>query len=149
VLVQDARFQQLFEQYQDTVLRAARELEDAAIDFAQRRAQVGILEGSVQAARRSLDIAEVQYREGLVDFQRVLDSQRALFSQQESLATTRGGVAQSLIALYKALGGGWQPARSLPILDDETRAEMAERSNWKRLLDAPLPPASDDSPPPP
>ena len=149
VLVQDARFQQLFEQYQDTVLRAARELEDAAIDFAQRRAQVAILEESVQAARRSLDIADVQYREGLVDFQRVLDSQRALFSQQERLATTRGGVAQSLIALYKALGGGWQPARSLPIVDDETRAEMAERSNWKRLLDAPLPPASDDSQPPP
>ena len=141
VLVQDARFQQLFEQYQDTVLRAARELEDAAIGFAQRRAQVAILEESVQAARRSLDIADVQYREGLVDFQRVLDSQRALFSQQERLVTTRGGVAQSLIALYKAMGGGWQPGRSLPIVDDETRAEMADRSHWKRLLDAPLPPS--------
>ena len=139
--MQDARFQQLFEQYQDTVLRAARELEDAAIGFAQRRAQVAILEESVQAARRSLDIADVQYREGLVDFQRVLDSQRALFSQQERLVTTRGGVAQSLIALYKAMGGGWQPGRSMPIVDDETRAEMADRSNWKRLLDAPLPAA--------
>jgi multidrug efflux system outer membrane protein len=149
VLVQDARFQQFYEQYQDTVLRAARELEDAAIDFAQRRAQVAILEQSVQAARRSLDIADVQYREGLVDFQRVLDSQRALFSQQERLVTTQGGVAQSLIALFKALGGGWQPARSLPILDDETRAEMADRSNWRRLLEAPLPPAADDSQPPP
>jgi multidrug efflux system outer membrane protein len=149
VLVQDSRFQQRFEQYQDTVLRAARELEDAAIDFAQRRAQVSILEESVQAARRSLDIADVQYREGLVDYERVLDSQRALFSQQESLATTRGGVAQSLIALYKALGGGWQPGRALPIVDDQTRAEMADRSNWKRLIDAPLPPATDDSQPPP
>src|SRR4030095_12976884 len=116
VLVQDARFQQLFEQYQDTVLRAARELEDAAIDFAQRRAQVGILEESVQAARRSSDIDDGQHGEGLVDFERVLDSQRALCSQQERLATTRGGVAQSLIALYKALGGGWQPARSRAIL---------------------------------
>jgi NodT family efflux transporter outer membrane factor (OMF) lipoprotein len=149
VRVQDARFQQLFEQYQDTVLRAARELEDAAIGFAQRRAQVAILEESVQAARRSLDIADVQYREGLVDFERVLDSQRALFGQQERLVTTRGAVAQSLIALYKALGGGWQPGRSLPIVDEKTRAEMAERSNWKRLLDAPLPPASEDSQLPP
>ena len=148
VLVQDARFQQLFEQYQDTVLRAARELEDAAIGFAQRRAQVAILEESVQAARRSLDIADVQYREGLVDFQRVLDSQRALFSQQERLVTTRGGVAQSLIDLYKAMGGGWQPGRSMPIVDDETRAVMADRSRWKRLLDAPLPAADDSQPPP-
>ena len=149
VRVQDARFQQLFEQYQDTVLRAARELEDAAIGFAQRRAQVAILEESVQAARRSLDIADVQYREGLVDFERVLDSQRSLFSQQERLVTTKGGVAQSLIALYKAMGGGWQPGRSLPIVDEKTRAEMADRSYWGRMLDAPLPPADEDSQPPP
>ena len=52
-LVQDARFQQLYEQYQDTVLRAAREIEDAAIGFAQLRTQVTILDESVQAARRS------------------------------------------------------------------------------------------------
>ena len=88
--MQDARFQQLFEQYQDTVLRAARELDDAAIGFAQLATQVAILEESVQAARRSLDIADVQYREGLVDFQRVLDSQRALFSQQERLVADEG-----------------------------------------------------------
>ena len=92
VLVQDARFQQLYEQYQDTVLRAARELDDAASRFAKSRAQVDILREAVQAARRSLDIATIQYREGLVDFQRVLDSQRTLFSQQERLVTTQGGV---------------------------------------------------------
>jgi NodT family efflux transporter outer membrane factor (OMF) lipoprotein len=146
VLVQDARFQQLYEQYQGTVLSAAREVEDAAIDLAQLRAQVAILAESVQAARRSLDIATVQYQEGLVDFERVLDSQRALFSQQERLVITRGGVAQSLIALYKALGGGWQTGRTRPILDPATRDTMAERSNWKkRLLDAPLPAAPEDS----
>ena len=149
VRVQDARLQQLFEQYQDTVLRAARELEDAAVGFAQGRAQVAILEESVQAARRSLDIADVQYREGLVDFQRVLDSQRALFSQQERLVATKGAVAQSLISLYKAMGGGWQPGRSLPLVDEKTRAEMADRSYWRRMIDAPLPPADEDSQPPP
>ena len=50
----------------------------------QARAQVDILEQAVQAARRSLDIATIQYREGLVDFERVLDSQRTLFSQQDA-----------------------------------------------------------------
>jgi outer membrane protein, multidrug efflux system len=150
VLVQDARFQQLFEQFQNTVLRAARELEDAAIDFAQLRSQVTILQQSVHAARRSLDIADVQYREGLVDFERVLDSQRSLFSQQERLVLTRGGVAQSLIALYKAMGGGWHAGRSRPVVDDATRATMAERSNWKRLMDAPLPqPVASSEPTPP
>jgi outer membrane protein TolC len=138
--VQDARFQQLHEVYQDTVLRAARELDDAAVSFATNRAQVDVLEQAVHAARRSLDIATIQYQEGLVDFERVLDSQRTLFGQQDRLVTTRGDVTQSLIALYKAMGGGWQTARTRPLVDAATRGEMVERSRWQDgLLDAPLP----------
>jgi hypothetical protein len=114
VLVQDARFQQLYEVYQDTVLRAARELDDAAVAFAKGRVQIDLLNQAVTAARRSLDIATVQYREGLVDFERVLDSQRTLFTQQDRLVSNRGNVSQSLIALYKAMGGGWQAARREP-----------------------------------
>jgi multidrug efflux system outer membrane protein len=148
VLVQDARFQQLYEQYQDTVLRAAREADDAAVSFATSRAQIDILEKAVLAAKRSLDIATIQYREGLVDFQRVLDSQRTLFSQQERLVTVRGLVTQGLIALYKAMGGGWQAGRERPILDDATRKTMGERSDWKKLLSAPLPPATETLQPP-
>ena len=148
VLVQDARFQQIYEQYQDVVLRAAREMDDAAVGFAKSRVQVDILQSAVQAAARSLEIATIQYREGLVDFQRVLDSQRALFSQQERLVSTRGAVTQSLIALYKAMGGGWQPARERPVVDTATRETMGERSAWKDLLNAPLPPAAADSPSP-
>jgi len=149
VLVQDARFQQLYEQYQDVLLRAAREMDDAAVAFAKSRVQIEFLEGAVQAAVRSLEIATIQYREGMVDFQRVLDSQRTLFSQQERLVSTRGAVTQNLIALYKSLGGGWQPARARPVVDAETRETMGERSAWKELLNAPLPPAVEDSPPPP
>jgi NodT family efflux transporter outer membrane factor (OMF) lipoprotein len=148
VLVQDARFQQLHELYQDTVLRAARELDDAAVSFAKSRAQVELLEQAVQAAKRSLDIATIQFQEGLVDFERVLDSQRTLFNQQERLVTTRGSVTQSLISLYKAMGGGWQTARSRDVLDEATRASMSERSNWKELLAAPLPAATEAFPPP-
>jgi NodT family efflux transporter outer membrane factor (OMF) lipoprotein len=143
VLVQDARFQQLYEIYQDTVLRAAREIDDAAVSFATNRTQVDILDQGVQAARRSLDIATIQYREGMVDFERVLDSQRSLFSQQERLVAARGGVAQSLIALYKALGGGWQSGRSRPVLDEATRQVMERRSQWKGITAAPLPPAGE------
>jgi hypothetical protein len=88
VLVQDARFQQLYEQYQGTVLQAAREVDDAAVGFVANRDQVPLLEEAVKAARRSLDIATLQYREGMAGFERVLDSQRALFSQQERLVNT-------------------------------------------------------------
>jgi NodT family efflux transporter outer membrane factor (OMF) lipoprotein len=140
VLVQDARFQQLYEQYQEVILQAAREVDDAAVGFAKGREQIPVLAEAVKASRRSLDIAMIQYREGLTDFQRVLDSQRALFSQQERLVANRGEVAGNLIALYKALGGGWEQGRDRPLVDDATRETMGERSAWKGLLKTPLPP---------
>jgi multidrug efflux system outer membrane protein len=147
VLVEDARFQQLYEVYQDTVLKAAREMDDAAINFAKSRTQVEILRDATQAARRSLDIATIQYREGLVDFERVLDTQRSLFSQQDRLVTIQGDVAQSLVSLYKAMGGGWQVARAQPVVDDDTRKVMNGRSRWRGLLEAPLPqPGADERP---
>lgn len=139
VLVQDARFQQLYEQYQGAVLNAAREVDDAAAGFARTGAQIVLLVDGVKAARRSLDIASFQYREGLTDFQRVLDSQRSLYSQQELLATSQGSLAQNLIALYKAMGGGWEQGRSRPPVDEATRAVMERRSDWKDVLRAPLP----------
>jgi outer membrane protein TolC len=141
VLLQDARFQQLYEQYQDAVLRAAREVDDAAVGFARTREQIALLAEAVTAARRSLDLATLQYREGLVDFQRVIDSQRTFFSQQDLLASSRGALAQNLIALYKALGGGWEQGRARPVLDEATRATMDRRSDWRGILAAPLPPA--------
>ena len=146
VLLQDARFQQLYEQYQDALLRAAREVDDAAVGFAKTGEQIALLAESVQAAQRSLGIATLQYLEGLIDFERVLDSQRTLFSQQELLVTSRGSMTQSLIALYKAMGGGWEQGRTRPVLDDVTRDTMGQRSNWKGTLDAPLPAPGADTP---
>jgi NodT family efflux transporter outer membrane factor (OMF) lipoprotein len=147
VLLQDARFQQLYEQYQDAVLRAAREVDDAAVGFARTRERIALLADAVKAARRSLDLATLQYREGLVDFQRVIDSQRTFFSQQDLLVDSRGNLAQSLIAIYKAMGGGWEQGRSRPVLDDTTREAMGRRSDWKGILAAPLPPAGTDAGP--
>jgi multidrug efflux system outer membrane protein len=147
VLVQDARFQQLYEQYQNTVLRAAREVDDAAIGFTKTGEQIALLVESVKAAQRALEIATLGYREGLAGFERVLDSQRSLFGQQDILVTNRGSLIQNLIALYKAMGGGWEQGRSRPVLDDPTRETMEERSNWQGVLAAPLPPVGTDAPP--
>jgi outer membrane protein, multidrug efflux system len=147
VLLQDARFQQLYEQYQDAVLRAAREVDDAAVGFATTGEQIVLLVEGVKAAQRSLDIANLQYQEGLTDFQRVLDTQRAFFGLQEQLVSSRGSLTQNLIALFKAMGGGWEQGRSRPVIDAQTRETMGERSDWKGLLAAPLPPPGDDAQP--
>ncbi|WP_442284533.1 efflux transporter outer membrane subunit [Variovorax sp. M-6] len=149
VLVQDARFQQLYEQYQNTVLQAARDVDDASVGFTKTGEQIVLLADAVKAAQRSLEIADRQYNEGLVDFQRVLDSQRTLFSEQDQLVASRGSQSQSLITLYKAMGGGWEAARSRPVLDDATQEAMGRRSDWKGLLAAPLPAPGDAVLPPP
>ena len=81
--VQDARYQQLVINYQDTVLRAAREVEDAMIGFLQARRAEEFLSESVAAASRSVDLALIQYRDGVENYQRVIDTQTSLVSQQD------------------------------------------------------------------
>jgi NodT family efflux transporter outer membrane factor (OMF) lipoprotein len=145
VRVQDARLQQLIEQYQNAVLQAAREIDDAAISVVKTVEQQNILEESVVAARRSLDLANTLYREGYADFQRVLDAQRALFSQQESELVNQGRHVSSVVALYKGLGGGWLDTPVDVMLPKQVRDTMRQRTDWGVLLDSPLPPAGDEA----
>lgn len=106
--VEDARFRQLVLAYQETVLRANEEVEGAIVAFLREQVRVRSLQRSVAATQRAVDLALLQYEQGLIDYQRVLDTQRALVNQQDTLAESRGNVALSLIAVYKALGGGWR-----------------------------------------
>jgi NodT family efflux transporter outer membrane factor (OMF) lipoprotein len=108
IRVQDARFSQLVLQYQETVLRANEEVETAITAYLHEQERVKSLDVSASATARAVELANAQYKQGLIDFQRVLDSQRALVLQQDTLAESRGNVALNLVALYKALGGGWQ-----------------------------------------
>jgi len=134
IRVQDARFQQLLVNYQNVVLRAAQEAEDGIVSFLKTQEEVNYLVESVQAYARSVDLSQIQYREGLTDFQRVLDSQRFLAQEQDLLADTRGSEAQSLIALYKALGGGWEMREGKDFVPLKTKEEMENRTDWGRLL---------------
>jgi hypothetical protein len=108
ILAQDARFAQLVLEYQETVLRANEEVENALAGYLRQQQRVKWLDFSAAAAAKSVVLSKLQYEEGAIDFQRLLDSQRALVLQQDALAEARGNVALSLIAVYKALGGGWQ-----------------------------------------
>jgi NodT family efflux transporter outer membrane factor (OMF) lipoprotein len=108
IRVEDARFQQLVVQYQNTVLTANAEAENALVGFLEAQQQVKCLATSAQAAEQSLGLVEEQYRGGKTDFNRVFNVQQALTQQQDQLAVARGSVAENLVQLYKALGGGWQ-----------------------------------------
>ena len=86
--VEDARFQQLLVSYRNTVLKAAQEVEDALTGFLNSQEAMVFEQNAVTAAQRSVELALVQYREGAADYQRVLDAQRSLLQQQNSLAQT-------------------------------------------------------------
>ncbi len=115
VRAQDARFQEKVLQYQQTALTAGREVEDALVAFLQYQLQARSLEESVKEAEDSVDLVQAQYKGGLVDFNRVFTTQSQLVSQQDQLAAARGNIATSLIAVYRALGGGWQSFTNGPV----------------------------------
>ncbi|MGZ3456885.1 MAG: TolC family protein, partial [Archangium sp.] len=148
VRVEDARFQQLLANYRNTVLRAAQEVSDALTGFVNAQKAVAFQQASVNAAQRSVEIALVQYREGAVDYQRVLDAQRSLLLQQNSMTQTSSSVATNLVALYKALGGGWEMRQGQPILPKQVQSVMEDRTDWGNMLSQPRAPETTKSPPP-
>ena len=108
IRVQDARFQQFAVQYQNIVLQANAEAENALVGFLKAQQQVKHLADSTAAAKQSLGLVRDQYDAGHTDFNRVLTVEQTLTQQEDQLAVTRGTVATSLIELYKSIGGGWQ-----------------------------------------
>lgn len=135
IRVQDARLQQAIVSYQQTALEAAQEVDDAMVSLAGAQAQKAILQEGVVAARRSNDLSMLQYKEGFSGYQRVLDAQKSLFSQQNRYASSQGQAVQSVVQLYKALGGGWEVREGRPFVDENTVTVMRERTNWGDLLD--------------
>ncbi len=134
VRVQDARFQQLLVNYQNTVLRAFRDVEDATVGFLRRQEQTGFLSESVKEYKRSVELSMLRYSEGLATYQRVIDAQRNLAVQQDAFASATGSVGINLIALYKALGGGWELRLGKDFIDEKTKEEMRLRTDWGKLL---------------
>ena len=134
VRVQDALFEQTLVNYKEVVLNAAQEVEDAMVGFLLSRIQANYLKESAQAAKRSSDLSMLQYKEGIVEYQRVLDSNLALTQQQDQHAQTRGEIVTNLIAMYKALGGGWQVRLGKDFVPVAVQKEMSERTDWGELL---------------
>ena len=108
VRVQDAHFQELAYAYQDRVLNAGREVEDGMVVFLRSQEQAQHLDLSAAAAARTVEITEEQYNQGAVDYTAVYLFQTTLTEQQDELAVSRGDIALGLIAVYRALGGGWE-----------------------------------------
>ena len=96
--------------YEQTVLRALEETEDALITHARSRERLEHVAASAQASGTAARLARTRYDGGISDFLTVLDTERTQLEAEDRLAQSRTDTATSLVAVYKALGGGWQDA---------------------------------------
>ncbi len=134
VRVQDARFQELLATYQNTVLSAQQDVEDNLAGYLHSQEQAAWLKESSEAARGSLDLAVIQYQEGITDFTTVLTAQQSLLSAEDSLASSLGNISTYLVGVYRSMGGGWEIRECDNFVPVETREMMEKRTNWGGLL---------------
>ena len=134
VRLQDAAFQELVETYKNTVLNAYKEVEDAMVGVVRSQEEVVFREQSVKAAARSAQLANIQYRDGAVDFQRVLDTERFLNDQEQRLTTNQADIPLALIEMYRALGGGWEISEGQEFVPAGIQEQMADRTDWGDIL---------------
>lgn len=108
VRLQDATLQELIVVYQQRVLDANQEAEDGLVTFLRAQERAKLLNESVIAAQSAVDIVVSQLQQGAVDFNRYATIEQNMVTQQDLYAQARGQIAEGLITVYRALGGGWQ-----------------------------------------
>lgn len=134
VRAQDARFEELLLEYQNTVLKAQKEAEDSLIGFLMTQNSAEFLAESTAAAQRSLDLAMLQYSEGIADFTTVLTAEQELLKQQDNFAQTLGEISSNLVGVYRTLGGGWQMREGKEFVPEPIKQAMDNRTHWGDLL---------------
>jgi len=171
--LQDARLQELLGAYQRTALEAQQEVEDGIVEFLEAQRRRRLLDDSVRAAKIARDVAFAQYEKGGIgvggasivgDFNRYAVIEQTMIQQQDLWAQAQGEIAQGLILVYRALGGGWEvrfsdfaepAAEAVPAgpqaedgpadLNDAMSAPLPDPPEPKAASPAkPRPPADDD-----
>jgi len=105
--IRNAQQEQALRSYEKSVLTGLAEVESALVSYRNEQTRYRSLLGAVAANRRAVEIANEQYRQGLIGFLAVLDGERTLFAGEDDLVQSEANMASNLVALYKALGGGW------------------------------------------
>jgi NodT family efflux transporter outer membrane factor (OMF) lipoprotein len=139
VRFQDALFQQLLVDYQDTILQAQGDVENSIVAYLKSHEQLASYKLAADASKRSVDVSTAQYQNGLVDFNTVISTLNADAQQQDLLASTQGSVATNLVQVYRALGGGWEIRDNrdpVELLPTDMKDEMRERTKaWQGVLE--------------
>ena len=108
VAVQEAQTEQALAQYEQAVLRSLEEVENALVAYQKEYIRRESLARAVNSSQRAVQLSQQLFQRGLTDFLNVLDAQRALYVQQDLLVQSEANVSANAVALFKALGGGWE-----------------------------------------
>ena len=134
---QDAKLAELIVAYQNTVLTANAEAEDAIAQFLRGRQRTEWLARSVAASENAAKVAMAQYRGGLINYNWVTLVQQNLVNQQELLAQAQGETVLGVIETYRALGGGWRISRRRSTAPTETRPQEASAPEGRDIASMP------------
>lgn len=134
IRVQDARYEQAVAAYQESVLRAAGEVEGGLSEFLRAKERTNYLAEAVAASERSVELSLIQYRAGAVDFIRVNNAQTQLVQQQDNLASSRASIALGAVRAYRALGGGWEVREGQEFVDPQTVERLRKTTDWGDIV---------------
>ena len=138
IRLQDALFQQNLEDYRQTILEAQGEVENAIVAFIASKKQVVDYTQAVNSSQSAATLSQLQYKDGLVNFNTVINILQTLSIQQDTLVQTQGNTATDLINIYKSLGGGWEIRDNrdpVDFLPQKMKDEMKARtSQWEDAL---------------
>jgi outer membrane protein, multidrug efflux system len=110
IQAQNTRQEQALLAYEQAVLTSLEEVENALVAYKKTQVRFRELAEAEKANQRAVELAHDRYRSGLVDFLDILEAERSLYTTQAQFAQSERTVGQSLVRLYKALGGGWNAA---------------------------------------
>jgi outer membrane protein TolC len=134
VRIEDALFQESLTNYNQSVLEAVQEVTNALDAYRNNVDKSTYDLSAVEASIRAFNISANQYNNGLVTYQRLLSTVEKMTLREDIYAQTRGNIANQVVALYKALGGGWEPFNDQPVIKPATMEQMKSRTDWGDYL---------------
>ncbi len=135
VRVQDALFQESLNNYNKKVLLAVGEVSNSLDGYRLTKKQLELNAQAIEATLRAFELSITQYENGLVTYQRLLSTVEKLTRNEDTYAQIQGSIALQVIALYKALGGGWEIGKDKPYLNPDDVKQMSDRTDWGEYLD--------------
>ncbi len=134
IRLKDAVFEESLIEYNKTLLRAINEVSFALNSYRLHKKELIQNQKALKAAIRAFNISIKQYSDGLVSYQRLLNSIEKLTKYQDQYASIKASVAVDVALLFKALGGGWQISTNKAYLSNDNISNLKSRGYWEKKL---------------